>query len=250
MTHKTQRFKLTIEYDGGSFVGWQHQENGFSVQEAIETAITEFSGETPRLHCAGRTDAGVHALGQVAHVDMEKKLTPHRVESAINACLRPHPISILKVEEVDTEFSARFNATQRHYEYRIINRRAPLTLERGKAWWVPQKLDAQAMHDAAQVFVGEHDFTTFRNIRCQAKSPIKTLDKISVSRYGESIIAEVSARSFLHNQVRSMVGTLMRVGEGKWSKTDVKTALEAKDRTKVGLNAPSEGLYLKAVSYD
>lgn len=246
----SQRFKLTIEYDGTPFVGWQHQENGFSVQEAIESAITEFSGEKPRLHCAGRTDAGVHALGQVAHVDLEKKLTAFRLESALNACLRPHPISILKVEEVDSEFSARFNATKRHYEYRIVNRRAPLTIDRGKSWWVPQKLDSDKMHEAAQIFVGEHDFTTFRNIRCQAKSPIKTLDKISVSRYGESIIIEVSAKSFLHNQVRSMVGTLSRVGEGKWTKADLKKALDAKDRTKVGLNAPAEGLYLKAVSYD
>ncbi len=246
----TQRFKLLIEYDGSEFVGWQHQDNGFSVQEAIETAITKFSGEKPRLHCAGRTDAGVHALGQVAHVDMERDITAFRLTSAINANLRPHAVSILNAEKVDDEFSARFNATARHYEYRIINRRAPLSLDCGKAWWVPSKLNAQDMHNAAQVFVGEHDFTTFRNTRCQARSPVKTIDKFSISRYGESIIIEVSAQSFLHNQVRAMVGTLKLVGGGKWTKTDVERALKAKDRKAAGVNAPAEGLYLKAVSYD
>lgn len=246
----TQRFKLLIEYDGTDFVGWQHQDNGFSVQEAIETAITKFSGETPRLHCAGRTDAGVHALGQAAHVDIERDITAFRLTNAINANLRPHPVSILSAEPVSDQWSARFNATARHYEYRIINRRAPLAIERGKAWWVPSKLDAAAMHDAAQILVGEHDFTTFRNTRCQAKSPIKTLDKLDVSRYGEMIVIEASAQSFLHNQVRSMVGTIKLVGDGKWMVKDIAKALKAKDRKAVGLNAPSEGLYLKAVSYD
>jgi tRNA pseudouridine38-40 synthase len=246
----TQRFKLLIEYDGSEFVGWQHQENGFSVQEAIETAIKNFSNETPRLHCAGRTDAGVHALGQVAHVDMEREITAFRLTNAINANLRPHRVSILNCEKVGDEFSARFNATARHYEYRIINRRSPLTLDNGKAWWVPSKLNALDMHNAAQVFIGEHDFTTFRNTRCQAKSPVKSIDKFSISRYGEMIVAEVSAQSFLHNQVRAMVGTLKLVGAGKWTKEDVEKALKAKDRKAAGVNAPSEGLYLKAVSYD
>lgn len=245
----TQRFKLTIEYDGAAYVGWQVQDNGLSIQACLEQAVFAFSGEVQKITGAGRTDSGVHARGQVGHMDLERKMTPYELKSAINANLRDHNISILDVEKVAPDFSARFSATARHYEYHIINRRAPLALDIGKAWWIPYPLDAEAMHDAAQLLVGEHDFTTFRNTQCQAKSPIKTLDKLNVSRYGDLILVETSARSFLHNQVRSMVGSLKLIGDKKWSKADLKAALDAKERTAVGFNAPPEGLYLKSVSY-
>lgn len=244
-----QRFKITIEYDGTGYVGWQAQDNGPSVQEAIEKAIHAFSGEHVRLTTAGRTDAGVHALGQVAHFDLEKKITPHQVMAAVNAHLKEAKVAVIKAEAVDENFNARFSADRRHYLYRILNRKAPPVLDHGKVWHVPQKLDAEKMHSAAQALVGKHDFTTFRSIRCQAKSPVKTLDRLDVERLGEEILFRVSARSFLHHQVRSMVGTLKLVGLGKWTADDVTEALEARDRTAVGFNAPPHGLYLIRVEY-
>ncbi len=244
-----QRFKITIEYDGGGYVGWQAQDNGPSVQETIEQAIHAFSGERVRLTTAGRTDAGVHALGQVAHFDLEKKITHHQVMAAVNAHLKKAKVAVIKAEAVDENFNARFSAARRHYLYRILNRKAPPVLDHGKVWHVPQKLDAGKMHSAAQTLVGKHDFTTFRSIRCQAKSPVKTLDRLDVERSGEEILFRVSARSFLHHQVRSMVGTLKLVGLGKWTADDVTEALEARDRTAVGFNAPPHGLYLIRVEY-
>ncbi len=245
----TQRFKITVEYDGGSFVGWQAQKNGPSVQVAIEDAIHAFSGERMRIIAAGRTDAGVHARGQVVHFDLEKEITADKLQAALNAHLRPERISVLSVELVPDDFSARFSATKRHYLYRILNRRAPPALDRGRAWHVAVPLDAAAMEEAAKRLIGRHDFTTFRAAGCQAKSPEKTLDALTVERDGEEIRFHASAQSFLHNQVRSMVGTLKLVGEGKWSADDVTEALEARDRARVGFNAPPEGLYLMKVDY-
>lgn len=244
------RYRLTIEYDGGPFVGFQHQANGMSVQQALEEAIEKFCGEKIRLIGAGRTDAGVHAAGQVVHFDLARAEDADTVQGALNFYLRPAPISVLEAAEVADDFHARFDATARHYEYRIVNRRAPLAMDAGKAWHVPAPLDADAMHTAAQFLVGTHDFTTFRATRCQAKSPVKTLDVLRVERSGERITVWAQARSFLHHQVRSMVGTLVRVGEGKWTPEDVKAALEAKDRTALGLNAPPEGLTLTRVLYE
>ena len=245
----TQRYKITIEYDGTDFVGWQAQENGPSVQEALEDAIFAFSGEKLRLIAAGRTDAGVHALGQVAHFDLNKKVTPYKVMAAINAHLKGARVAVLKAEVVAGDFNARFSATKRHYLYRILNRKGPPVLDRGKVWYVPQPLDAGKMHEAAKRLVGEHDFTTFRSIRCQSKSPVKTLDRLDVGREGDEVLIQASARSFLHHQVRSLVGTLKLVGEGKWSADDVTKSLEARDRTKLGFHAPAEGLYLTRVDY-
>ncbi len=245
----TQRYKITIEYDGTDYVGWQAQDNGPSVQEAIENAIFAFSGEMLRLIAAGRTDAGVHALGQVAHFDLKKKMAAFKVMAAINAHLKGARVAVLKAEAVDEDFSARFSATRRHYLYRILNRKGPPVLDRGKVWYVPQLLDAGKMNTAAKRLVGEHDFTTFRSIRCQAKSPVKTLDRLAVRREGEEGLVEASARSFLHHQVRSLVGTLKLVGEGKWSADDVTCSLEARDRTKLGFHAPAHGLYLTRVDY-
>jgi len=245
----TRRFKITIEYDGTNYVGWQAQDNGPSVQDAIEKAIFSFSGERLRLQAAGRTDAGVHALGQVAHFDLKKEMTADKVMAAINAYLHREGIAILATEEVDKEFEARFSAKKRHYLYRILNRRAPPSILRGKVWWVPKKLDAKKMIEAADVFIGKHDFTTFRSINCQAKSPVKTLDEFFAQIKGDEIHITASARSFLHHQVRSMVGSLKLVGEGKWTKDDLKAALEAKDRKAVGFNAPSHGLYLTRIDY-
>ncbi|NWH08151.1 MAG: tRNA pseudouridine(38-40) synthase TruA [Alphaproteobacteria bacterium] len=242
-------YKLTIEYDGAAFVGWQRQENGASVQEAIETAIHQFCGETVTIVGAGRTDAGVHALGQVAHALIEKDTRADTVRDALNAHLRPHPIAILKAETVPPDFHARLGARARHYWYRIVTRRAPLTIDRAHAWHVLRPLDADAMHAAAQHLVGRHDFTTFRAAGCQAKSPVKTLDVLTVARAGEEIHVRASARSFLHHQVRSFVGTLKRVGEGRWSAQDVKAALEACDRTRCAPLAPPDGLYLVRVDY-
>ncbi|PTW62674.1 tRNA pseudouridine38-40 synthase [Breoghania corrubedonensis] len=243
------RYKLTIEYDGTGFVGWQRQENGMSVQQAIEEAIAAFAGEAPVIKGAGRTDAGVHATGQVAHVDLAREWDGDKVREATNALLRPHAVSILAAERVADDFDARFSAVKRHYLYRIIDRRAPLALERHHAWHVRHRLDADAMHDAAQGFLGKHDFTTFRASQCQAKSPVKTLDAFCVRRDGDVINLTCSARSFLHNQVRSMVGTLKLVGEGKWSAADLVSALDAADRARCGPVCPPDGLYLTQVDY-
>ena len=243
------RYKLTIEYDGTPFVGWQAQDNGPSVQSALADAIAAFCGERAAVQGAGRTDAGVHALGQVAHVDLAKQWDNDRVRDAINFHLRPQPVAVLAAEQAAADFDARFSATRRHYLYRIVNRRADLTLDRNRVWRVPRPLDASAMHDAAQRLVGRHDFTTFRSSECQAKSPVKTLDRLDVLRAGEEIRIEASARSFLHHQVRSLVGSLVHVGEGKWSADDLAAALAARDRTRCGQVAPPHGLYLVRVEY-
>jgi tRNA pseudouridine38-40 synthase len=243
------RYKLTIEYDGAPFVGWQIQDNGPSVQGAIMAAVAAFSGESVMVQGAGRTDAGVHALGQVAHVDLAKEHAPDTVRDALNAHLRPHPIAILSAERAAADFDARRSAARRHYRYRISNRRADLALDRGRAWRVMRPLDAAAMHAAAQRLVGHHDFTTFRSTECQAKSPDKTLDRLDVARSGEGIEVVAVARSFLHNQVRSMVGSLALVGEGKWNAEDLARALAARDRAACGPVAPPDGLYLVRVDY-
>jgi tRNA pseudouridine38-40 synthase len=243
------RWKLTIEYDGSPFQGWQRQDNGPSVQAAIEQAIQKLTGESVTIAAAGRTDTGVHALGQVAHADIVKEFAPDKMRDALNAHLRPHPVAVLLAETAGDDFHARFNATGRHYVYRIVNRRAPLTLDAGKVWHVQAVLDAEAMHAAAQRLVGHHDFTTFRAAECQAKSPVKTLDRLDVSRVGEEITVRASARSFLHHQVRSMVGTLKVVGVGKMTANDVAAALAARDRTQCGPVAPPDGLYLVRVDY-
>jgi tRNA pseudouridine38-40 synthase len=243
------RYKLTLEYDGGGFVGWQRQDNGPSVQEALETAVKAFCGETVTSFAAGRTDAGVHALGQVAHVDLAKETTADTVRDALNFHLKPAPIAVLKAEAVGEVFHARFSAKARLYRYRIVNRRPPLALDRGRAWLVGIELDAAAMHDAAQAVVGHHDFTSFRATLCQAKSPLKTLDVLEVRRAGEDIVIEARAQSFLHHQVRNMVGTLKLVGEGKWTRADVAAALAARNRSAAGPTAPPEGLYLAEVWY-
>jgi tRNA pseudouridine38-40 synthase len=243
------RYKLTIEYDGAPFVGWQVQHNGLSVQGAVAAAVTAFCGEKVMVQGAGRTDAGVHALGQVAHADLSSERAPDTIRDALNAHLRPHPIAILAVEAVSPDFDARRSALRRHYLYRIVNRRPDLALERGRAWRVPRPLDAEAMHAAAQRLVGKHDFTTFRSTECQAKSPEKTLDRLDVSRAGNEVRIAAVARSFLHNQVRSMVGSLVPVGEGKWNADDLSRALAARDRAACGPVAPPEGLYLVRVEY-
>lgn len=243
------RYKLILEYDGLPFVGWQCQDNGLSVQEVVETAIFRYSGVRLRTTAAGRTDSGVHALGQTVHFDIPRAADPEEVRDALNYHLRPHPVAVLEAAVMADDFNARTDATARHYRYRIMNRRPPLTIDRGRAWWVPRPLDADAMHKAAQRLVGRHDFTTFRSIRCQAKSPLKTLDRLDVGRQGDEIIVHAEARSFLHHQVRSMVGTLELVGAGKWSAGDVAAALAARDRKALGLNAPPEGLYLVRVLY-
>jgi tRNA pseudouridine38-40 synthase len=243
------RYRLTIEYDGGPFVGWQRQENGPSVQGTLEEAIFKFSSEVSTVTGAGRTDAGVHACAQVAHFDLVKEFPPEKVRDALNYHVKPAPVSIIAAEIAAADFHARFSATKRHYFYRILARRAPPVLDRGRVWHVVHALDAEAMHEAAQALVGHHDFTTFRSSECQAKSPVKTLDSLSVRRAGDEIHLEASARSFLHNQVRSMVGSLKLVGEGKWQSRDLKRALEAKDRATCGPVAPPEGLYLAGVDY-
>ncbi len=243
------RYKLVLEYDGGPFVGWQRQDNGPSVQAALEDAVAAFCGEQVTAHAAGRTDAGVHALGQVAHVDIAKPSDAGTVRDALNFHLKPAPVAVLAAEAVSDEFHARFSATGRRYLYRIVNRRAPLALERGRAWFVPTRLDAAAMQDAAQVLVGRHDFSSFRAAECQAKSPVKTLDRLDVARDGDALRVEAAARSFLHHQVRNMVGTLRLVGEGKWSAADLGAALDRRDRSAAGPTAPAEGLYLVGVDY-
>jgi len=243
------RWKLTLEYDGAPFVGWQRQDNGPSVQAALERAVGNFCGETVTVHAAGRTDAGVHALGQVAHIDIARETTADTVRDALNFHLKPDPVAVLSAEAVSADFHARFSATMRHYRYRILNRRAPATLERGHVWHVGTMLDAAAMHAAAQRLAGKHDFTSFRAVACQADSPVKTLDALSVAAVGEEIHLYARARSFLHHQVRNITGTLKLVGEGKWSGDDVTAALAARDRGRAGPTAPAEGLYLIRVDY-
>jgi tRNA pseudouridine38-40 synthase len=243
------RYRLTLEYDGAPFVGWQRQDNGPSVQGALEAAIEKLSGERVTVTGAGRTDAGVHALGQVAHFDLEKTFEAGKVRDALNHYLRPDPVVVLESDAVDGEFHARFSATARHYLFRILNRRAPPALEEGKVWHVSPRLDAEAMHAAARLLLGQHDFTTFRAAECQAQSPVKTLDRLDVSRRADEIHIEASARSFLHHQIRSFAGTLKLVGEGKWTPRDVADALAAKDRARCGPVSPPDGLYLVRVDY-
>lgn len=247
------RYKLTIEYDGTPFVGWQIQATGATVQGVLTEAVARFTGEQVHVQGAGRTDAGVHATGQVAHVELSRDWPPDTVRDAMNAHLRPHPIAVLAAEKAADNFHARFSATGRRYVYRIIMRRADLALERDRAWRVLRPLDAQAMARGAARLVGRHDFTTFRAIGCQAASPVKTLDRLEVETvaldFGAEIRVHAQARSFLHHQVRSMVGTLVKVGEGAWTPDDVTRALEAKDRTRCGPMAPSAGLYLAEVTY-
>ena len=244
------RFRLTIEFDGRPFVGWQRQHNGASVQGAIEAAIHAITGETALVYGAGRTDAGVHARGMVAHVDIAREFTPYRLIAAINALLFPAPIAVIGCEIAAPGFHARFDCTARRYQYRIVNRRPPLTIDRGLAWRVQQPLDAPAMHDAAQLLVGQHDFTTFRSAHCQSASPVKTINHITVRRDGEVVLIDTVARSFLHHQVRSMVGCLKLVGQGAWSTATLAAALAARDRTQLGFNAPPDGLSFIAAHYD
>jgi len=245
------RYRLTLEYDGGPFVGWQRQAEGASVQGALEDAIAKFSGTRVTVSGAGRTDAGVHAVGQVAHFDLAKPYEPGTVRDALNHFLRPAPapVVVLDAAVAAADFHARFSATGRHYLFRILNRRSPPALARGHVWHVTQTLDAEAMHEAAQFLVGHHDFTTFRAAECQARSPLKTLDRLDVSRHGDEIHIEASARSFLHHQIRSFAGSLKLVGEGKWQARDLKAALEAKDRAACGPVSPPDGLYLVKVDY-
>jgi len=243
------RYKLIIEYDGTPFSGWQIQDTALTVQGALETAVKAASGEDVRVHGAGRTDAGVHALAQVAHCDIAKPFPPGRLRDALNAHLRPHPVAVLSAEIVPETFEARFSAIKRHYLYRIANTRANLALDIGRVWRVPRRLDADAMHRAAQRLIGKHDFTTFRDTECQAKSPEKTLDQLDVTRQGDAISIVTSARSFLHSQVRSMVGSLVWVGDGRWSADDLAAALAARNRAACGPVAPPDGLYLVRVEY-
>jgi len=243
------RFRLTLEYDGAGFVGWQRQDNGPSVQQALEDAVFAFCGERVTAVAAGRTDAGVHALGQVVHLDIARAVAVETVRDAVNYHLRPAPIAVLAVEAAAADFHARFSAVERAYLYRIVNRRAPLALDRGRAWGVAAPLDAAAMAEAARALVGRHDFTSFRAASCQAASPVKTLDVLEVARAGDEVRVAARARSFLHHQVRNMVGTLKLVGEGKWSAADVAAALAARDRSAAGPTAPPGGLYLVEVRY-
>jgi tRNA pseudouridine38-40 synthase len=244
------RYKLTIEYDGGPFVGWQRQDNGPSVQGALEDAVFAFCGERVTVHGAGRTDTGVHALGQVAHLDLADDKPLDTVRSALNFHLKPHPIVVIEAQCAPADFHARFSATGRRYRYRLLNRRAPPALDRGHVWHVPVALDEAAMAEAARLLVGHHDFNSFRSTSCQAPSPIKTLDRLDVARQGETIRIDVAARSFLHNQVRILVGTLQLVGRRQWTLEDVADALAARDRTRAGPTAPPQGLCLMEVRYD
>jgi tRNA pseudouridine38-40 synthase len=243
------RFALTLEFDGGPFMGLQRQPHGPTVQQSVEDAAAAITGEAVTMHAAGRTDAGVHALAMRAHVDIAKPFTANRLMEALNAMLRPAPIAVIACEMVADDWHARFSCTGRSYLYRILNRRPQLTLEAGRAWHVRQPLDAAAMHRAAQALIGLHDFTTFRSVHCQSRSPVKTLDRLDVRREGELILIEAEARSFLHHQVRSMVGCLALVGLGRWEESRMAEALAARDRTALGLNAPPEGLYFVRADY-
>jgi tRNA pseudouridine38-40 synthase len=243
------RWRLTIEFDGRPFMGWQRQDHGPSVQQALEEAIHKMTGELTAVHAAGRTDAGVHALAMAAHVDVGKTLTEHRLREGLNALVRPQPISVTEVEKVPHDWHARFSCVGRRYLYRILNRRAPPALDRGRVWHIAVPLDAEAMAEGAAILVGRHDFTTFRSVHCQSESPVKTLDRLEVTRVGAEIRVEAAARSFLHHQVRSMVGCLALVGRGQWEPDDIGKALEARDRARLGLNAPSEGLYFVEAVY-
>jgi tRNA pseudouridine38-40 synthase len=243
------RYRLVIEYDGTPFVGWQVQPEGVSVQGALEAAIVKLTSERAGIRGAGRTDAGVHARGQVAHVVIEKEWPADKIRDGLNFYLKPLPVVVIACDRVPDTFDARFSATARHYQYRILARRAPPALERRRVWWLPRALDAEAMREAASVLVGRHDFTTFRAVQCQAKSPVRTLDRLDITRDGDEIRIAASARSFLHNQVRSMVGSLKLVGDGKWTRQDLANALEARDRTACGPVAPASGLYLMSVDY-
>jgi tRNA pseudouridine38-40 synthase len=244
------RYRMLIEYDGNDLAGWQIQAKLPTVQGVIEAALEKIHNQHNRVFGAGRTDAGVHALGQVAHVDLPTRWDLFELTNAINGNVRPHRVSVIEIEEVTEDFHARFSATERRYMFRILNRRAPPAMDHGKVWHVPKPLSADAMHEAAQVLIGTHDFSTFRATKCQALSPVKTLDVLKVSRYGEEIEVEAVSRSFLHNQVRSMVGTLKLVGEAKWTARDVEKALAAKDRRACGVVAPPQGLYLVSVGYE
>jgi tRNA pseudouridine38-40 synthase len=244
------RFRLTVEFDGRAYMGWQRQPHGPSIQQALEEAIAGIVRHPVAVHGAGRTDAGVHAQAMTAHVDIERAITAWRLMEGINAKLRPQPIAVLSCEEAAPDFHARFSCVGRRYLYRIANRRAPLALDQGRAWRVPVVLHADEMNRAAQYLVGQHDFTTFRSVHCQAESPIKTLDRLTVRRMGSMIEVEAAARSFLHHQVRSMVGCLQLVGRGKWTARDLKAALDARDRAALGLNAPPDGLYFVEAHYD
>ncbi len=246
---KRHRYKLTIEYDGTPYVGWQFQDNGPSIQAAIRDAIKGFCGEEVIPHGAGRTDAGVHASGQIAHIELTKDYPLHTIQNAINQHLKPAPIAILQVEAASDGFDARFSARKRHYRYHIVNRRAPLTLLKKRAWLVHVDLDESLMHEAGQSLLGKHDFTAFRSINCQAKTPVKTLSGLKVQRHGENVFVTVSARSFMHNQVRSIVGSLKMVGEGKWAPSRLREVLDSRDRALCGPVAPAHGLYFTRIDY-
>lgn len=243
------RWRLTIEFDGGPFMGWQRQHHGPSVQQTLEEALERMTGDRAAFIAAGRTDAGVHALAMPAHVDVTKVLTAHRLREGLNALVRPQPISVLDVEEVADDWHARFSCIGRRYIYRILNRRGPPALDRGRVWHIPLLLDVEAMTEGAKLLIGKHDFTTFRSVQCQSDSPVKSLDRLDVSRVGDEIHVEAAARSFLHHQVRSMVGCLALVGRGQWSAQDIGKALEARDRAALGLNAPPHGLYFAGATY-
>ena len=243
------RCRLAIEYDGRPFMGWQRQDHGPSVQESVEKAIYRMTGEMAAVHAAGRTDAGVHALAMAAHVEIEKTVTEHRLREGLNALVRPDPISVTAVEPVADDWHARFSCIGRKYLYRILNRRAPPALDRGRVWHIAVPLDVDAMAEGAAMLVGRHDFTTFRSVHCQSDSPVKTLDRLEVKRTDEEIHIEAAARSFLHHQVRSMAGCLAMVGRGQWRPNDIRKALGARDRAALGLNAPAEGLYFVEAVY-
>ena len=243
------RWRLTIEYDGGPFMGWQRQDHGASVQQTLEEALHRMTGEQAQFIAAGRTDAGVHALAMSAHVDIARARTPHRLREGLNALVRPQPISVLDVEQVEDDWHARFSCVGRRYLYRILSRRAPPALDAGRVWHIPVPLDLEAMREGGACLVGRHDFTTFRSAQCQSDSPVKTLDRLDVEKFGDEVHVTAAARSFLHHQVRSMVGCLAMVGRGQWQPDDMKEALEARDRATLGFNAPPDGLYFVEAIY-
>ena len=243
------RWKLTIEYDGGPFMGWQRQDHGPTVQQTLEEALGRMTGEQASVMAAGRTDAGVHALAMSAHVDIAREVTPHRLREGLNALVRPQPVSVLEVEPVADDWHARFSCLGRRYRYRILSRRPPPAVNAGRVWHIPADLDVEAMAEGAAQLIGRHDFTTFRSAHCQSDSPVKTLDRLDVGRVDEEIHIEAAARSFLHHQVRSMVGCLALVGRGQWQPDDMRKALEARDRAALGFNAPPQGLYFVEALY-